>query len=529
MKKNAVEVLVFIYSWLFGGISNCYFGLDFMYDFHNYHFYNPWAFITGRVGFDVMPACVESYFNPYLDLCNYFLIRILNNFPYVYLFVCAIFYGFFTLLTYKIAKFIFQNDKFKLWLSFLIGITSSIVIFNIGATNNDIIVADFTLLSIYLILKYINSEKLKYLIISALILGVSVTLKLTNGIFIPGIFAGLLVIKNSRFKRAFLWLSITILAFLITDFSWMYKLWINFHNPMFPYLNGIFKSDLISSDNVLQSDFKALLPRGIKDFILYPFLFMDKLNRHGFERLFQDYRLCLLYISSIFFIVFSLFKNWRERFMKESFKPILFLYVMFGATYIVWLNLFANVRYIMPIFAISGIMIFSFFIFVCEKFTSNSKILTPLLLIYSIFLFSTTIYPNMNTRIKIYNCCHKLMFVSDAKIPDNATVFVKSGSAFIAVFQNPKAKYVYADNPRLMENGKRILSEKYTKKVTSELDFNNTYAIMPKMDPNKKGYKDLIKSINYYLPNNKITELNNCKIIITNYETGYRLCKLENK
>lgn len=121
------------------------------------------------------------------------------------------------------------------------------------------------------------------------------------------------------------------------------------------------------------------------------------------------------------------------------------------------------------------------------------------------------------------------MFVSDAKIPDNATVFVKSGSAFIAVFQNPKAKYVYADNPRLMENGKRILSEKYTKKVTSELDFNNTYAIMPKMDPNKKGYKDLIKSINYYLPNNKITELNNCKIIITNYETGYRLCKLENK
>src|ERR1700759_1630505 len=48
-------------------------GKDTSWDFRNYHWYAPYAFLNHRLGFDVAVAHQASYYNPFLDIPFYWL------------------------------------------------------------------------------------------------------------------------------------------------------------------------------------------------------------------------------------------------------------------------------------------------------------------------------------------------------------------------------------------------------------------------------------------------------------------------
>src|SRR5579871_5560927 len=48
-------------------------GKDTSWDFRNYHWYAPYAFLNHRMGFDVVVAHQASYYNPFLDIPFYLL------------------------------------------------------------------------------------------------------------------------------------------------------------------------------------------------------------------------------------------------------------------------------------------------------------------------------------------------------------------------------------------------------------------------------------------------------------------------
>src|SRR6185503_1937446 len=48
-------------------------GKDMSWDFRNYHWYIPYAFLHGRMGFDVSVAHQATYYNPFLDIPFYVL------------------------------------------------------------------------------------------------------------------------------------------------------------------------------------------------------------------------------------------------------------------------------------------------------------------------------------------------------------------------------------------------------------------------------------------------------------------------
>ena len=50
-------------------------GLDVNWDLKNYHYYDPFALLEGRIGFDVASAQIQTYHNPLLDLWFYTLVR----------------------------------------------------------------------------------------------------------------------------------------------------------------------------------------------------------------------------------------------------------------------------------------------------------------------------------------------------------------------------------------------------------------------------------------------------------------------
>ena len=49
-------------------------GQDANWDLRNYHFYNAWAFLHGRLGWDLAPAQMQTFLNPLLDLPFYWMV-----------------------------------------------------------------------------------------------------------------------------------------------------------------------------------------------------------------------------------------------------------------------------------------------------------------------------------------------------------------------------------------------------------------------------------------------------------------------
>ena len=50
-------------------------GQDANWDLRNYHYYDAYAFLTGRYDFDVVPAHVSTFYNPLLYVPLYWLLQ----------------------------------------------------------------------------------------------------------------------------------------------------------------------------------------------------------------------------------------------------------------------------------------------------------------------------------------------------------------------------------------------------------------------------------------------------------------------
>src|SRR5690606_3867967 len=50
-------------------------GQDTNWDLRNYHLYNAWAWLNGRIATDLAPAQLQSYFTPLLDVPYYLLVQ----------------------------------------------------------------------------------------------------------------------------------------------------------------------------------------------------------------------------------------------------------------------------------------------------------------------------------------------------------------------------------------------------------------------------------------------------------------------
>src|ERR1700729_4561198 len=72
--RLSVQELLFLgLVILFWGAFVIVLGKDTSWDFRNYHWYAPYAFLNNRLGFDVAVAHQATYYNPALDLPFYLL------------------------------------------------------------------------------------------------------------------------------------------------------------------------------------------------------------------------------------------------------------------------------------------------------------------------------------------------------------------------------------------------------------------------------------------------------------------------
>lgn len=332
---------------LLGGVASLLLGQDRNWDLRNYHLYNAYAWLEGRLGFDLAPAQLQSYFTPLIDVPYFLLVR--HASAEWAGFVFGAWHGLNFALVALVAMRWLEHEvrprRAALWLA-LAGCTSAAFLSELGSTMGDNTTAVFVLAA--LIAAWPARElplSTARLIFAGMCLGLAVALKLTNAIYAVGLGAAV-VLQPAAYRRwkSFSWLTATaLLTFAAVAGPWHWAVWSTFGNPLFPQFNAWFSAPLAPPIAVADAQWG---PRHVGEVISWPLVFTLDPLRVGTSPLPQVIW-GALYIAATALGVRALLRRrnaWAA--WQRTGADTRFISVFFVASFIAWMAVFNIHRYL---------------------------------------------------------------------------------------------------------------------------------------------------------------------------------------
>lgn len=355
--------------WLFpvfAGLISVKLGQDANWDFYNYHWYNAFAFLNGKVGYDLAPGQFQTYFNPTLDLPYYLMA---SHWPTpVTAFCMGWIHGLNVSLLILIARQLLasigpaagaSSARLPLLLA-LAGATGFAFLSQLGNTMGDNMTSLTVLGALLILLRKWpallagGAHGALAAVLAGLLVGAGTGLKLTNANYALAMCLALLSMPVSawlRVRTAFIF-GIGVLAGIGTSAGhWYWKMWQTFGNPLFPQFNNIFKAPLAAPIGVADS---AWVPQGLAENLLWPFIFTLE-PRRVIELQMTQIIWPLAYLA---FIAYA--AVWLRRCILGPSAAVgaggaampadaRFVLVFFAISYLIWIRLFGIYRYLVPL------------------------------------------------------------------------------------------------------------------------------------------------------------------------------------
>ncbi len=335
---------------LLGGLFSLFLGQDSNWDLRNYHLYNGYAALTGRLSMDLAPAQMQSYFSPVLDIVHYLVMTGLPGPLAGFLFGVA--HGLLFVPVAGIAWLVLDGQAQRRWLApvlALAGLFTGAVLSEFGNTMADNSTALFVLGSLWVVLHELSvgSNRTSRWLLAGALLGVAVGLKLTNAIYAIGIVAALMMAPVSWAHRLRALCVVTIAALIAAGTLagwWYWQVWQQFGNPLFPQMNSVFGAPLAAPVSVGDTRW---LPRNIGEQLIWPLLFTFSPKRVGENALTQIFW-ALLFLAAIALLVRRLMG--RKGQQASAFGSVLpSLAAFFLVSYLLWQVLFSIQRYLVAL------------------------------------------------------------------------------------------------------------------------------------------------------------------------------------
>lgn len=357
-KKIKVETNFHKFDLIFLAIIIIIMGLTIIYpdtfwDTYSYHLYlqeNPFA---DKINDDFFPGrTLTSFVYPIADRVFYMFRALLG-------FRLGTFPGYFLIVVmyYQIKKYlskILENKVDEKYISLLsiLPLGVFIILEQLGTYYIDNFSVVLLLETIYIIFfegKDIFKEKFR-LYFLAYVVGLAVCTKITNAIYILGPLVYLLVINIKDIKNIKIYdYLLLILTFVIPLLPYVVDAVVQTGSPVFPYYNGIFKSEYFMQENWVDDRYG---PKNIIQFLLWPF-YIIKRPRAAYETANTDLMFAIGYIIAIVGIIYEvIYKKLIKK--QEINKKYLTFYILLMYLYLVWAKfIIGYTRYagIIPIFA----------------------------------------------------------------------------------------------------------------------------------------------------------------------------------
>jgi hypothetical protein len=331
------------------------------WDFLNYHWYDAYAFLHARLGFDVAVAHHATYFNPLIHLPFYWLATAGTS--WLALFYVGALQGLNVLPLYLIARCSLIPEDSR-WLAAALasaGLFGSTVLSMIGSTSYDTVlsVPVFGGLAVLIIKRDALSAAVVPAAVAAgaagLLIGVATGLKLIESFYAAGLALVLLLLPGRpavRVARLCAGGAGGIAAVLLCAGFWFLALERATGNPLFPLYNSVFRSPLIDPTYFGSTNF---VPVGFWPTLSFPFRFLLD-YRIANDGPFRDLRIPLLYallpIASLWLAVAP------PRSVRLVAAPATRILILFTAgSYAAWLATFAVYRYLVGLEMLAPLLI----------------------------------------------------------------------------------------------------------------------------------------------------------------------------
>jgi hypothetical protein len=345
---------------LFGALASASRGQDASWDLRNYHLYNAWALLHGRLHVDLAAAGIQSYFNPLADLPYYLLgTGPLAHLPRVLAAFQGLWFGWLIFLVLQIGRRLARlrgrvfakADVCAAWL----GITGTMVISQAGLSSNEVMLGCCVLLALYWCLGCCEAPdvcSVRWSIVGAgLLVGIAAGAKATTIVYVPALALALLLTAQTwgvAWRRACLFALVAGVGFLLAYGWWGRMLYRLTGNPVFPMFNQWFHSAWVPAAGNTDRQF---LPRDVWQWLLYPFYWAVPNHHLVTEGKLAEPRYALAMLGVL---VLAAVRAWRAPENGSCRRATRCVIVFVIAAYLAWLPLFSILRYTVPIVALCG-------------------------------------------------------------------------------------------------------------------------------------------------------------------------------
>lgn len=352
--------VVLLLSMLLGGWIAVWLGKELCWDQANYHYYNPYALLHHRQQLDFWPSSfIHQYLNPAIDMLPYYLINHVT--PRQTEFVLGALHGINLWLVYLIARY-FTSGRFAFPIALilaLLGIYGPTALPGMGSFQNDNLVTLFVLGFVWLHLRFIHQHhadntwrRSLLIMMSGSLLGMGLGLKLTTAIYVIAACVSIALMRDTikaRCKQLVLLNLGIALGFLLTAGYWMWWMWQQHHNPLFPFFNNIFHSQDFT--NTHWRDTRSL-PQGLLQTLFYPFYF--SFDGRIADAPFRDLRFLMVYVLLLLASVSKLLRRPATPLSKSTYWFTAF----FLSAYVIWQWYFSIARYLAPLEMLAPLMMY---------------------------------------------------------------------------------------------------------------------------------------------------------------------------
>lgn len=329
-------------------------GRDVSWDFRNYHWYNPYAWLNDRGGIDMAVAHHATYYNPLADVPVFVAAQHLPTWLTGFAIGCV--HGLNLVLLYWLARSATgaQSASRDDWIALaiaVVGTTGGMALILVGNSSNDMTMTLFVLAALLLIVRSNEYDVDAWRFFAAgLVCGMSVGLKLTMAPFAIGLAAGVLALAaplRIRLQRIVLLGIGGISGVALFGGAWACTLWQQTGNPFFPYFNDVIGSPLILDASYRDERF---LPHGFVEALMYPFVFsLDGMRVNDVP--FRDIKIAIAYTIVPLAVVATLPKR------RTLTQPARLLFATALVSYLIWMSIFGVYRYALSLEMLAPLLV----------------------------------------------------------------------------------------------------------------------------------------------------------------------------
>ena len=358
--------LVYVSSSLLVVLTSYHLGKAMTWDTMGYHVYAGFSALHDRFRQDYFAAGPQAYFNPYAYVPFYLLIRSsltpLEDASVLALIQSAILWVTYELTVQMACSDTPKNRAIIGVLAVLLAFLNPVLINEFGSSYADVTTAELALAGWLLLITVVRAPSVVRVIWAALLLGVASGLKATNAVhavsaafLLPFIPAG----WARKVGYSILYVLLVSVGFIFVSLPWSIHLERRFGNPVFPLLNGLFRSPQYATGTMLDHRF---MPATLGAALVRPFEMVLPKPWIHFELSAPDIRYAILLALLVLFALRWLwYRVGTSRVLPNSSYPDRVLAAVisaFSVDWALWLTASGNSRYFIPMACVAASLCF---------------------------------------------------------------------------------------------------------------------------------------------------------------------------